>query len=416
MFGTAKIIIPPHLRTLFAASMQQENANKLYILSFFTIATYWLLFILDYTRWHNNELFHNAISTLIFYWHLIAFIFQIPYMLVIYHIKGVRNQTFRHTDLLLNVYMIGFVISLTARSLLALADRGSYLFFIILQFSIAFIFLVPSLKRVLLTVLPMFAMLVLVVCLRQTLHSTHIVVFFFEIIFAAIIAFILATMQYRNFGLRFLDKISIEEKTNEIAAQQALLTVQNTELATFGTEQLALNKTLQAQQVLLNEQAVLLADERNKLLTETAAQSRQLTSFALQMTDRNRVLQDIKTQLNEIQALLSPTQKKDINKVIRFVQHNTEQTEDWERFKLFFEHTSPHFFTHLYEHYPDLSKNDYRLLALLALQLSTKDIATILAISVASVNTARYRLRRRLSMESDTDLSLFAQSLAQRKA
>jgi DNA-binding CsgD family transcriptional regulator len=227
-------------------------------------------------------------------------------------------------------------------------------------------------------------------------------------------AFVLGTVQYQKFMLHFLDQVSIKEKTQYLAAQKDLLAAQNNELATFSAEQLVLNETLQTQQTLLNEQGILLAEKHNKLLAETATQSRQLTTFALQMADRNRILQEIKTNLSELQMDMSPTHKKEINKIIRFVQQNTEQTEDWERFKLFFEHTSPYFFTHLQEHYPDLNKYDYRLLALLALQLSTKDISTILAISVASVNTARYRLRRRLNLNLDTDLTLFAQSLTQR--
>jgi len=60
---------------------------------------------------------------------------------------------------------------------------------------------------------------------------------------------------------------------------------------------------------------------------------------------------------------------------------------------------------------PNLSTNDYRLAALISLNLSIKESATLLNISPNSVKTARYRLRTKLNVETGQDLFVFLNKL-----
>ncbi len=54
--------------------------------------------------------------------------------------------------------------------------------------------------------------------------------------------------------------------------------------------------------------------------------------------------------------------------------------------------------------YPTLSPNELRLCAYLRLNMTTKDIAQILNISIRGVEISRYRLRKKLGIEGDTNL------------
>ena len=65
----------------------------------------------------------------------------------------------------------------------------------------------------------------------------------------------------------------------------------------------------------------------------------------------------------------------------------------------------------LNERFPDLTINDKRLCALLAIDLSTKDIAAIINISPESVKKSRYRLRKKLQLETEDGLSEFLKNL-----
>jgi len=51
--------------------------------------------------------------------------------------------------------------------------------------------------------------------------------------------------------------------------------------------------------------------------------------------------------------------------------------------------------------YPEVSNNDLRLMSLLKMNLSSKEIANILNISVEGVKKARYRLRKKLNLNTE---------------
>ena len=65
----------------------------------------------------------------------------------------------------------------------------------------------------------------------------------------------------------------------------------------------------------------------------------------------------------------------------------------------------------LAQKYPDLTTNEQQICALLRLQLSTKEIATIKNVEIDSVKTMRYRLRKKLNIDSETNLNQFLKSI-----
>ena len=66
----------------------------------------------------------------------------------------------------------------------------------------------------------------------------------------------------------------------------------------------------------------------------------------------------------------------------------------------------------LKERYPDLSPSEQQMCALLRLKLSTKEIATVKNISPASVKVMRHRLRKKMNLNSEINLSEFLDTLA----
>ena len=69
--------------------------------------------------------------------------------------------------------------------------------------------------------------------------------------------------------------------------------------------------------------------------------------------------------------------------------------KDWQKFCQLFETVHPQFFTSLQSRYPGLSPAEVRLLALCKLVLSSKEMATMLGISLESLRKSRYRLRKK---------------------
>jgi DNA-binding CsgD family transcriptional regulator len=69
------------------------------------------------------------------------------------------------------------------------------------------------------------------------------------------------------------------------------------------------------------------------------------------------------------------------------------------------------FFFNLKSKYPNLSDDDKRLASLLLIGLSSKEIANILNIEPKSVDMKRYRLKKRLNVESNIDIRTFLEKI-----
>jgi DNA-binding CsgD family transcriptional regulator len=76
-------------------------------------------------------------------------------------------------------------------------------------------------------------------------------------------------------------------------------------------------------------------------------------------------------------------------------------------FEHLFDQAHENFFKRLKTSFPDLTTSDLRLCAYLRLNLSSKEIAPLLNISVRGVEEKRYRIRKRLGLSSDQGLSDF---------
>ncbi|MEM6347582.1 MAG: helix-turn-helix transcriptional regulator, partial [Bacteroidota bacterium] len=76
-------------------------------------------------------------------------------------------------------------------------------------------------------------------------------------------------------------------------------------------------------------------------------------------------------------------------------------------FRKHFESVHPNLIQGLNRKHPELTKNEFKLIALLRLNLSSKEISAILGISPDSVKIARYRLRKKLGLSNQEDLFQF---------
>ena len=81
--------------------------------------------------------------------------------------------------------------------------------------------------------------------------------------------------------------------------------------------------------------------------------------------------------------------------------------EDWERFEHHFDQVHGDFLDRIRDEFSDLTPQDQKLCAYLRLNLNTKEIAQLMSISVRGVEMARYRLRKRLGMDTEQNLSKF---------
>ncbi|MFM2286559.1 MAG: hypothetical protein RLZZ543_2056 [Bacteroidota bacterium] len=157
-------------------------------------------------------------------------------------------------------------------------------------------------------------------------------------------------------------------------------------------------------QLLHANEALLRAEAEQKRLREQQQQQElelkesQISALALQMLQKNELLQEMKVQYGE---------HNDIQGIKQLIERSLNQDKEWQDFNARFENLNNHFYTRLKEAYPEISPNDLKLCALIRLNLSIKEMAGILNISPDSVKTARYRLRKKLRMNTEDNLTEF---------
>lgn len=107
-------------------------------------------------------------------------------------------------------------------------------------------------------------------------------------------------------------------------------------------------------------------------------------------------------------------QKQKISRIRHDIKLNMEDDENWERFQDNFNIVYDNFLGMLVTRFPTLKKNDLKLCAYLKMGLSSKEIASLLNTNLRSVETARYRLRKKLGLDGGENLTGFLQSIDQK--
>lgn len=135
--------------------------------------------------------------------------------------------------------------------------------------------------------------------------------------------------------------------------------------------------------------------------------SKELSSLTLQMINKNEALNKLKNKLQEIQ---NSGNVSNLNPILNSIDSNFQLDDEWQRFKLHFEAVNNQFFDRLNNSYPDLTSYEIKLCVYLKIGLTTKEISQMLNTSIDAVNKARQRLRKKINIDSGTDLAAHFQS------
>ncbi|PTM01277.1 MAG: LuxR family transcriptional regulator [Candidatus Arcticimaribacter sp.] len=145
----------------------------------------------------------------------------------------------------------------------------------------------------------------------------------------------------------------------------------------------------------LENQKELIRIRNEQLQQDVESKSRELVIATMSTLRRNEFLNKIKKDLSEIET------EPRIDLLIKKINKNLKRNDDWEYFEEAFNNADKGFFKILKTRHPKLTNNDLRLCAYLRLNLSSKEIAPLLNISVQSVEIKRYRLRKKMNLSRD---------------
>lgn len=140
-----------------------------------------------------------------------------------------------------------------------------------------------------------------------------------------------------------------------------------------------------------------------KLNDEIIESEKKMVSFSTQLLHYKQYLKEVKADLNFIKT----DNNKALNSTIKQIDFIIENNQEWEQLKLHFDAVFNGFYDHLLSKYPNLTETELRHCMFIKLHIQTKEVARILNVDPRSVQTARYRIKKKLNLTEDQDLRNF---------
>ena len=146
--------------------------------------------------------------------------------------------------------------------------------------------------------------------------------------------------------------------------------------------------------------------EKHILELELLSKSSQVAGKSLSIAKQSEMIE-------KVQGILE--KETDINKlkseVKKAIKINAVNKHEWESFETNLNQIHNEFITTLSKKFPNLTSKDIKLCIYLKMNLSSKEIAPMMNISFRGVELHRYRLRKKLQLETEENLSQFLLSL-----
>lgn len=167
-------------------------------------------------------------------------------------------------------------------------------------------------------------------------------------------------------------------------------------------------KEIQHQEEVLKAEKEIIKLNNEKLENELQHKNKELASSAMHIVHNVETIQKIKTALlAAIEAVQDADAKAHMRKVLRSIANEISLENNWEQFELHFNQIHQNFLVRLRKEFPDLTHNDIKLISYLKLNLSSKEIAPLLNLSVRGVEASRYRIRKKMNLNPSVNLTEF---------
>jgi DNA-binding CsgD family transcriptional regulator len=148
--------------------------------------------------------------------------------------------------------------------------------------------------------------------------------------------------------------------------------------------------------------------KKENLQTEILHKKKQLASTTMHLVEKTEFVNSVKSELEQVLENKSEDENhRLIKRVIRQIDKNIADDNNWEEFEHHFDEVHHGFLKRMRKNYPTITPQEIRLSAYLRMNMTTKEIANLLKVSVRAVEMARFRLRRRLDLDKEENLVSF---------
>jgi len=146
--------------------------------------------------------------------------------------------------------------------------------------------------------------------------------------------------------------------------------------------------------------------KHEQLVLEMRHKTMELANSTMYLVQKNKFLNRLKSEIRELTAKLDKESNKHaLRQIVHRIDRDIKSKQHWKLFDEYFDEVHEDFLNRLKEVHPDLTPKDLRLCAYLKMNISTKEIAPLMNISVRGVEISRYRLRKKLGLEAGANLT-----------
>lgn len=175
-------------------------------------------------------------------------------------------------------------------------------------------------------------------------------------------------------------------------------------------EQFEHQKQLNRKEEALRHEKKLNEIQTNQHQQALKSKTKELANTAMEMTKKNEMLMKLKEDLTYFKSEI--IDKTRYHKLLSRIDKHLKDSKDWELFESNFNEIHDSFFKELHKLHPEkLTPKDLKLCAYLKMNLSSKEIAPLMAISIRGVEIHRYRLRKKLELTSDQNMNEYLMGL-----
>jgi len=181
--------------------------------------------------------------------------------------------------------------------------------------------------------------------------------------------------------------------------QQKIIEESNAEIAKLELEKEKKNKEILENQ--LKEKEVLALLEEEKYRNEIENKNRKLTTKALQLSTKIELIDDL---VKTLSRQTDDFENQDVSNIIKQLKILQRQSREEEGFFIHFEDVNQGFISKLKTLHPDLNSNDIRFLSYVYMNLSMKEISSLLNITTEACRKRKERIIKKMGQDDNIDL------------
>jgi ligand-binding sensor domain-containing protein/DNA-binding CsgD family transcriptional regulator len=144
---------------------------------------------------------------------------------------------------------------------------------------------------------------------------------------------------------------------------------------------------------------------QEKLEEELKNKNKELAAATMNVAQKNEVFIKIKDKLTQVYEYVGEKERNKLNSLIRLLDDEMNDETYWEQFEIHFNMLNDNFLKRLQQQHPSLTSKDLKMCAFLRMNLSNKEIASLLNITLRGVEASRLRIRRKIDMPKDAPLT-----------